>query len=51
MLYQNDTAPWKTIMETGVLVALWEPDSHCSHVDHRDVAKTATITLTEHRLV
>ncbi|WP_198033876.1 NmrA family NAD(P)-binding protein [Bradyrhizobium sp. WSM2254] len=50
MLFQNYSASWEKIVETGVLAEPWAADTCFSRVDYRDVADVAAIALTENRL-
>lgn len=49
--YQNYAAFWPTVIKEGVLVEPWSADTRFSLVDYRDVAETATIALTDDRLL
>jgi uncharacterized protein YbjT (DUF2867 family) len=51
VFFQNFTAAWPKIVETGVLAEPWSVDTRFSRVDYRDVAETAAIALTEDRLL
>ena len=50
MLFQNYSASWEKIVETGVLAEPWAADTCFSRVDYRDVADVAAIALSEDRL-
>jgi uncharacterized protein YbjT (DUF2867 family) len=49
--YQNVTAVWPGVVETGVLAEPFSNDTRLARVDYRDVAEVAAIALTEDRLV
>lgn len=49
--YQNMTAVWPQVVETGVFAEPFSNDSRLARVDYRDVAEVAAIALTEGRLV
>jgi len=51
VFFQNFTASWPRIVETGVLTEPWSIDNRFSRVDYRDVAEAAAIALTEDRLL
>ena len=51
VFFQNFTASWPKIVETGVLAEPWSVDTRFSRVDYRDVAEAAAIALTEDRLL
>jgi len=51
VFFQNFTATWPKIVETGVLAEPWSVDTRFSRVDYRDVAEAAAIALTEDRLL
>jgi uncharacterized protein YbjT (DUF2867 family) len=51
VFFQNFTAAWPKIVETGVLAEPWSVDTRFSRVDYRDVAEASAIALTEDRLL
>lgn len=51
VFFQNFTASWPRIVETGAVAEPWSVDTRFSRVDYRDVAEAAAIALTEDRLL
>ena len=46
VFFQNFTAGWPRVVESGVLAEPWSVESRFSRVDYRDVAEAAAIALT-----
>jgi uncharacterized protein YbjT (DUF2867 family) len=51
MFYQNFTASWAKVKESGVYGEPWSNETLFTRVDYRDVAEVAAIALTEDRLL
>ena len=49
--YQNMTAVWPRVVETGVFAEPFSNDSRLARVDYRDVAEVVAIAFTDDRLV
>jgi uncharacterized protein YbjT (DUF2867 family) len=51
VFFQNLSASWPRIVQSGVFAEPWSADTRFSRVDYRDVAEAAAIALTEDRLL
>jgi uncharacterized protein YbjT (DUF2867 family) len=51
MFFQNFTASWAKMKESGVYGEPWSTETRFTRVDYRDVAEVAAIALTEDRLL
>lgn len=51
ILFQNYTAVWPSVVETGTFAEPYSAEQPMSRVDYRDVAEAAAIALTEDRLL